>query len=201
LDRACILSLVNSAVEVYNRETTGILVGREALRSLQGARRRVLLIEAAYPFQTADRNVTWVEPGNHRAAHRARHAVDSLGFRILGEYHSHTNNERRLSPADIEYARAALGRMNGTAPPRWLELVLSMRRKEYAAPRPPGSTWRDYTRSVGCDITTGPRSGFHVTIAGFWISRERAACEPATIHAAWNGNGSANGNGHARSAR
>lgn len=189
VDSACFLSLVNSALEVYNRETTGILVGAERWRTIDGRRRKVMALEAAYPLQTAARSVTWVEHGNHSATHRARSAVDSLGFRILGEYHSHTNNEHGLSAADVDYAREALRRMNGSAPKAWLELVLGLRRKDYASPHRPGFTWREYPRKVGCTVVVSPRTGFDVTIAGYWITPDgddEARCEEATVHVPWS---------------
>jgi proteasome lid subunit RPN8/RPN11 len=188
VDPACFLSLVNSAVEVYNRETTGLLVGAERWRVIGGRRRRVMALEGAYPLQTAARSVTWVEHGNHSAALRARTAVDSLGFRILGEYHSHTNNEQGLSRADVEYARQALRSLNGHAPKRWLELVLGLRRKEYASSRRPGFTWREYARKVGCTVVLSPRTGFDVTIAGYWVTPDGdsgARCVEATVHVPW----------------
>jgi proteasome lid subunit RPN8/RPN11 len=188
IDPACFLSLVNSGIEVYNRETTGLLVGTERLRSVDGRRRRVLVLEAAYPYQTASRSVTWVEHGNSSAAHRARSAIDSLGYRILGEFHSHTNNEHGLSRADVEYAASALRRMNGSAPPAWLELVLSMRRKDYASRRVPGFTWRDYPRKLGCTVVVTPRSGFDITIAGYWLrpnGGDAMRCDEAVLHAPW----------------
>jgi len=185
VDRACFFALVNSAVEVYNRETTGLIVGRERRRLVRGKPRRVLVLEAAYPFQTATRSVTWVEAGNFRAAHRARNAVDSLGFRTVGEYHSHTNYELSLSHEDLAYARDALAGMNGTAPPRWLELVLGMKRKEYARPRRPGVRWRSYRRKLGCTVVLAPRLGFDVTLAGYWVRAHgaRAPAEEARLHA------------------
>lgn len=187
VDPACFVALVNSAVEVYNRETTGLLVGMERFRVLGKKRQRVVALQAAFPFQTAARSVTWVEPGNHKAAGRARTAVDSLGFRILGEYHSHTNNEHGLSGADKAYAAGALQSLNGHAPRRWLELVLGMRRKEYARPRKPGYTWRDYPRKVGCSVVVAPRLGFDVTIAGYWLRPNGRGmhCEEATLHVPW----------------
>jgi proteasome lid subunit RPN8/RPN11 len=190
VDPACFLSLVNSAVEVYNRETTGMLVGSERVRVLQGRRRRVVALDAAMPFQTASRSVTWVEPSNHSAVHRARAAPGSLGFRVLGEYHSHTNNENGLSRADVDYALEALRRMNGHAPKQWLELVLGMRRKEYGRPREPGWTWRDYRRKAGCTVVLSPRAGFDITIAGYWIrpngDDEHVRCDEATVYIPWS---------------
>lgn len=193
VDPACFVALVNSAVEVYNRETTGLLVGTERTRVIGRRRRKVVALEAAYPFQTAYRSITWVEPGNHQAAHRARTTVDSLGFRILGEYHSHTNNEHRLSEADKNYAGEALRRMNGHAPKRWLEVVLGMRRKEYARAHRPGYTWRDYPRKVGCSVVVAPKLGFDVTIAGYWLrpNGKGMHCEEAELHVLWERNGHA----------
>lgn len=188
VDPACFLGLVNSAVEVYNRETTGLLVGTQRLRTLRGKRARVVALEAAYPLQTAARRVTWVEHGNRSAAHRARSAADSLGFRVVGEYHSHTNNEHGLSRDDLEYAREALRRMNGAAPPRWLELVLALRRKDYAAPRRPGCKGRDYVRKAGCTVVVAPRLGFDVTISGYWLRPNGRGlhCEEAEVRVPWD---------------
>lgn len=184
LDPACFLNIVNSAIEVYNRETTGLLVGVERRRRVRGGRGRVVVLSAAYAIQTAERRVTWVQPGNDSAARRARSAPGSLGFHVVGEFHSHTNNVHRLSAADLEYAREALRQMNGTAPPRWLELVLGMRRKDYATAHRPGFTWRDYPRKVGCTVVVSPRVGFDIVIAGYWLRPNggRLACEEATIH-------------------
>lgn len=188
VDSSCFLALVHSAVEVYNRETSGLLVGAERHRRIRGRTRRVLVLEGAYPYQTAARSVTWVSAGNSSAVQRARSAVDALGFRIVGEYHSHTNNEHGLSHADVEYAASALRRRNGSAPRRWLELILGMRRKEYASARSSGFTWRDYPRKVGCTVTLAPRTGFDITLAGYWISAEgeQVRCEEATIYAPWD---------------
>jgi proteasome lid subunit RPN8/RPN11 len=182
VDPACFHSLVTRAVEVYNRETTGLLVGRERWRTVRGRKRRVIALEAAYPFQTAARSVTWVEPGNHSALDRARTSTHTLGFRILGEYHSHTNNEQGLSRADVEYAAEALRHMNGTAPKQWLELVLGMRRKSYVRPREPGVRWRARGRKVACGVTLG-RDGFDITFAGYWLSPNGRGmhCEPARM--------------------
>lgn len=182
VDPACFHSLVTSAVEVYNRETTGLLVGAERFRTVRGRRRRVVALEAAYPFQTAARKVTWVEPGNHAAAHRARSSTHTLGFRILGEYHSHTNNEQGLSRADVEYAAEALRRMNGTAPGQWLELVLGVRRRMSARAREPGVRWRARGGKVACTVTMG-RDGFEITFAGYWLRPNGGSmhCEAARV--------------------
>ncbi|MCA1813285.1 MAG: Mov34/MPN/PAD-1 family protein, partial [Halobacteriales archaeon] len=175
---------------VYNRETTGLHVGAERVRTIRGKRRRVVALEAATPFQTAARNVTWVEPANHRALFRARAAPSSLGFRVVGEYHSHTNNENGLSQADVDYARENLRRMNGTAPKRWLELVLGMRRREFAKARTPGWTWRDYPRKASCSVVLTPHLGFDITIAGYWIgpngSPDTMVCDEATVYIPWS---------------
>src|SRR2546428_9593420 len=72
---ACFVGLVTSAIEAYNRETNGFLIGAERARKLRRAPRDVAVLKAAYPIQTADRKVNWVANGNGRAFDRARHAV------------------------------------------------------------------------------------------------------------------------------
>src|SRR5881397_2338515 len=73
IDPACFVGLVTSAVEAYNRETNGFLIGAERARKLRRAPRDVAVLKAAYPIQTADRKVNWVANGNGRAFDRARH--------------------------------------------------------------------------------------------------------------------------------
>ena len=88
IDPACFVGLITSAVEAYNRETNGFLIGAERARKIRRTSKEVAVLKAAYPIQTADRKVNWVANGNGRAFDRARHAVANAhgGVDLLGGY-------------------------------------------------------------------------------------------------------------------
>ena len=67
IDRGCFLGLVTSAVEAYNRETNGFLVGNQGTRLVRQRPREVTVLRAAYPLQTEDRKPNWVSHGNEKA--------------------------------------------------------------------------------------------------------------------------------------
>lgn len=74
-------SMVLSAIEVYNFETLGLLLG------IKGE--ETFIIEYAIPFQTAQKAKTWVSP-NERRASRVKKIVHLLPVDVIGDYHSHT---------------------------------------------------------------------------------------------------------------
>jgi len=74
-------SMVLSAIEVYNLETLGLLLG------LRGD--DIFVVEYAIPFQTAEKAKTWVSP-NERRASRIKKIVDLIPVDVIGDYHSHT---------------------------------------------------------------------------------------------------------------
>lgn len=189
IDPPCFLNLVESAVEVYNRETTGMLIGAPRTRTINGRKERVMALDVAFPIQTAARRVFSVEPGNERALQRARSAIDSLGLRLVGEYHSHTNNHIALSGDDLVYAGEALDENGARA---WLELILGVRKKEYARPQKVGWTWRDYRHKAGCTVRISPEVGFDVTVGAFWVHRDasngnrgKLRWEESTVYIPW----------------
>ncbi|HVL87066.1 MAG TPA: Mov34/MPN/PAD-1 family protein [Candidatus Thermoplasmatota archaeon] len=172
VDPPCFLSLVESSIEVFNRETTGMLIGHPRKRTIRGKPERVMALDVAFPIQTAARRVFSVEPGNGAAFHRARSAIDSLGYRIVGEFHSHTNNHVALSRDDLAYARNALLESGADA---WLELILGVRKKTYASPKRVGWIWRDYHKKAGCTVRITEDTGFDVTIGAFWVYHDAAS--------------------------
>ncbi len=74
-------SMVLSAIEVYNYETLGLLLG------LKGGNK--FIIEYAIPFQTAEKAKTWVSP-NERRVSRVKEIVHLIPVDVIGDYHSHT---------------------------------------------------------------------------------------------------------------
>ncbi len=92
IERSCFVGLVTSAVEAYNRETNGFLMGNRGTRLVRRRPREVTVLRAAYPLQTEDRKPNWVSHGNEKAFRRARRAIENLdvGYPVLGGFHSHT---------------------------------------------------------------------------------------------------------------
>src|SRR5437773_7343531 len=117
IERSCFLGLVTSAVEAYNRETNGFLVGNRGTRLVRQRPREVTVLRAAYPLQTEDRKPNWVSHGNEKAFQRARGAIENadVGYAVLGGVHGHTGGEGAagVSRADRDYVGGALRRISG----------------------------------------------------------------------------------------
>src|SRR5207247_6509801 len=95
VERSAFVGLVTSAVEAYNRETNGFLVGNRGTRLMKQRPREVTVLRAAYALQTEDRKPNWGSHGNEKAGKRARGAIEKLeggGYAVLGGFHSHTGD-------------------------------------------------------------------------------------------------------------
>jgi len=121
VERSAFVGLVTSAVEAYNRETNGFLVGNRGTRIMRQRPREVTVLRAAYPLQTEDRKPNWVSHGNEKAAKRARGAIENLdvGYAVLGGFHSHTGQDgaASLSRTDLDYVADELRRISAADPP------------------------------------------------------------------------------------
>src|SRR3989442_8675969 len=136
VERSAFVGLVTSAVEAYNRETNGFLVGNRGTRIMRQRPREVTVLRAAYPLQTEDRKPNWVSHGNEKAAKRARGAIENLdvGYAVLGGFHSHTGEDgaASLSRTDLDYVADELRRISRGRPAervQWLEGVLALKRR------------------------------------------------------------------------
>src|SRR3989442_9148235 len=136
IERRFFVGLVASAVEAYNRETNGFLVGNRRTRLVRQRPREVTVLRAAYPLQTEDRKPNWVSHGNEKAAKRARGAIENLdvGYAALGGFHSHTGEDgaASLSRTDLDYVADELRRISRGRPAersQWLSVVLPRKRR------------------------------------------------------------------------
>lgn len=179
IDKGCFLGLVTSAVEAYNRETNGFLVGNRGTRKLRQRLRAVTVLRAAYPIQTEDRKPNWVSHGNEKAFRRARGAIENLdvGYAVLGGFHSHTGSDgaASLSAMDLDYVKDELRRISrntNTDRVEWLEVVLALKRREWSRRREIGWTTRRYPRKLGCTVAIDATHGYDMTIGGYWIEGE-----------------------------
>jgi len=76
------LSMVLSAIEVYHRESLGVLLGH---RTSDG-----FVIEYAIPYQSAEKGLSWVETKPKRVD-RIEKVLNTLPISVIGDFHSHTD--------------------------------------------------------------------------------------------------------------
>src|SRR3989475_5935091 len=171
VERSAFVGLVTSAVEAYNRETNGFLIGNRGTRIMRQRPREVTVLRAAYPLQTEDRKPNWVSHGNEKAAKRARGAIENLdvGYAVLGGFHSHTGEDgaASLSRTDLDYVADELRRISRRRPAervQWLQVVPALKRRG-GAPDPETRVGDPaYPRKVGCAGGFGPAPRHPTTI-------------------------------------
>lgn len=178
LEAGCFSALVISAVEVYSKETTGLLIGKPDSRFIRGKMTSCVVAMGAYPLQTAWRGFTSVMIGNLRAFRRARKTIDNLGFEIIGEYHSHPAGSARISIDDEDYIRDQMTERDKEelkhVKKRWLELIVGIKKLSYKRdqkvgwfPKKRPRTHR--VRKIAGILKTAPRRGYDIEIMGYWI--------------------------------
>ncbi len=177
VDPGCFLGLCAAAIEAYNRETNGFILGGRAVRRGR-RRRRVSVAKAAYPIQTEERRRNYVAHGNMKAFDRARRTVNHLyvGLDLLGGFHSHPGQDGApaLSPLDLDYIEDELNQLyrQGEERGEWLELVVAIRQRAYARPHDVAWTFRQYPRKLGATIAIKRQLGYDITLAGYWVPVE-----------------------------
>ncbi|MBW2990387.1 Mov34/MPN/PAD-1 family protein [Candidatus Woesearchaeota archaeon] len=92
------VSLLTAALEVYNKETFGLLVGSVK----EGRYKSQIIIKNALTYQNATRKEKEVSIWPSRDA-RIRYVINYLsGCKIIGEFHSHTYGVDHLTKHDIK---------------------------------------------------------------------------------------------------
>jgi len=175
IERRSFRTLITSAIEVYNRETNGALMGRSAVREIHGKRTGVVSIKEAYPFQTEKRTPSEVVHGNKAAFKRVLRAVESLKTEIIGGYHSHPYPYGfvGLSEGDVVSVKEDIEAMEKVGQERvkkgWIELLLSIKRNDYR--RPQKSEWYicDYVKKLRVRMRTKKKTGYDILISAYWV--------------------------------
>ena len=75
------LAMILSVIEVYKRETLGLLLGYRGNNKF--------FVEYAIPSQTAEREFSWTEP-KAKAFARMTNIIKNMAIDVIGDYHSHT---------------------------------------------------------------------------------------------------------------
>jgi proteasome lid subunit RPN8/RPN11 len=178
--------LVTSAIEVYNRETNGVLIGRPSVRKIDGDREPLMIITDAYPLQTERRKPSEVFHGNEAAFKRAISSLKTLKVDIVGGYHSHTwpYGVKGPSEGDVEHIGTEMGYIHSK---RWLELIISIKRREYSGLAPMGWNVQDLSKKVRAILRTEPDIGYDITLSAHWIdfSHKKPKVEEAAVFVPW----------------
>jgi len=191
IDPECFFGMVFSSIEVYNRETTGFILGKKRRRMIQGSMENVVTCEMAYPMQTASRKPTSVTKGNIRAFERIRASVPSLGLNLIGEYHSHPYMGAELTKDDLEYISETMEQIyeydGNLISDHWLEVVVAIRKRTYSSRRKVGWKWSDYKNKARCVVTINPYLGYDLTFGGYWVclDDDKIKHTETTIYIPW----------------
>jgi len=169
IDPKCLTtSLIPSVIEIYNRETSGYLIGSNG-----GSRLKVI---SAYHIQTDKKKPTFVEHGNYSAIDRVEGFIKTLNLNLIGGFHSHPMGPNKLSKSDVRFISEKAEEHNLG---KWLELILSVRKREYATEHRPCWKIKRYERKLGFTVKTDPCTGYDITISGFWLKRNGAGLKVA----------------------
>lgn len=168
-------TLIASAIEVYSRETSGMLLGRNATREIDGVKKGVISISDVYPIQTEKRKRSEVSHGNIAAVNRFMRVTKSLRSNIIGGYHSHPHpyESNILSKGDIDFIKEELKTVSRLGHKRiekgWLELLLSIKKRDYK--RRSRSKWYTccYIKKIRCRVRTDRKTGYDIMISAYWV--------------------------------
>lgn len=175
LDRPAYLNIVSAAAESLNREVNGFLVGRWAYRTIRGRRRRVRLIEAAYPLISSDRKPSWVAPLNEAAYQRAIRVVHGMdvGLTVMGGFHTHPKGLARLSEGDLEFIAQHNARAEGEGwrlhGDRWIELIVPLKHRKAVRTNKSHWYWQEAGDKIRARVWLPGKQRFDITFAAFEV--------------------------------
>ncbi|MBL7160330.1 MAG: Mov34/MPN/PAD-1 family protein [Candidatus Aenigmarchaeota archaeon] len=159
IDPKCLAtSLIPTALEEYHKEVSGYLIGSNGTGRFK--------VVSAYPIQSDIKMPTWVETGNESAVRRVNKLMKTMRMRLVGGFHSHPLGPPRPSRNDIDFIRE---RLDEHSLQQWLEIIVSVRKKDYLTRHSTGWQLHQYENKLGMTIKTSPWTGFGVTLSGFWI--------------------------------
>ena len=179
LENRSLKTIITSAIEVYNRETNGALLGRYSIHHIKGRKVKLISVKEIYPFQMEERKPSQVEHANTAAFKRFIRATDTMRNEIIGGYHSHPvpYDKVRLSKGDIVSIREDIEEMEKLGQDRvkrgWLEVLLSITRKEYKKTHRPDWYICDYMKKLRVRVRTRKTMGYDIIISAYWVYPKR----------------------------
>lgn len=154
------MDLIPSVLEIYSRETNGFLVGTNGGRKMN--------VVSAYTMQTDSKKPSYVKHANFSALQRLYNIMDLMQWKVIGGFHSHPDGPNVLSWDDRYYIKE---KMEENSLKEWLEILLSVRKKEYA--RAQKNKWiiNKNGKKIEMKIIADKYTGFDVTISGYWLKQ------------------------------
>lgn len=194
MEKPCFFTIATACIEVYNRETTGFILGNVKSRTIQRKNLQAMVLDAAYPLQTAKRKPSMVEPGNTRALDRVESTIKSMEYQIIGGYHSHPDAPPRLSEGDKAYAQDRMDKLASRkyigSGKDWLELVVSVRKRHYVTEHMIGWTFHDYKEKARAVFTIDRHMGYLITLGAYWMYNKNSKFRTKEVEVFipwWNG--------------
>jgi hypothetical protein len=185
ISESCLVTLIASCLEIPHKETGGFLIGKEEVRFIMGQRCDSFSLDVAYPVQTSDSGKSYWVPSNSNAYTRIKDAIDSMGFQIMGEYHSHIENVPELSNADKKFIKAELEEFQkkGISPPK-IEMVLNIEPKAYSRRHNRRCDCTYFKKRVRCNVRgiKNPLTGYSITIGAYQYDESAKDFEEVSVH-------------------
>ncbi len=177
LDSRNVKTLATSAIEVYNRETTGLISAKNVTKTIKGRKKNFVTLNTVYPIQTAERKPSKVLHGNILAYKRAVKTLSAMNTSISGGFHSHTNYYPNynvypeLSKEDVEFIEDEMKHLkaHGHQISSWLEILISIKERKYSSSHKIGTTTKAFKKKLGIRVTTNPYTAYDITLSGYWL--------------------------------
>jgi proteasome lid subunit RPN8/RPN11 len=172
----CVDVLVASAVEVFPRETNGLLIGKKAYIMQRTRKKPVIATEFAYPLQTEERKPSSVSHANFSALTRLLSVISVMNKNLIGGFHSHPypRGHTLLTKSDVDFISEELERTEkhaGQPMNKWIELVMSVKKKDYENLIQPGKQLYNHNRRIRVVVRTEKYTGFDIKIAGYLVHK------------------------------
>jgi proteasome lid subunit RPN8/RPN11 len=176
-----------SAIELHDKESLGFLIGHPDRHFIAGKMTECITVHAAYPMQSADRGRSMVGFGNLAARRRVESTVKTVGFSIVGGYHSHPNGSAKLSTEDVEAITSDLEEVySKEGLESWLEIVIGVRKiknpktslhlkRHYVGKKcpPPGFYPWNITPEIAGDVLVSPKVAYRINMAGYLSGNDK----------------------------
>ncbi|MCW4004272.1 MAG: Mov34/MPN/PAD-1 family protein [Candidatus Bathyarchaeota archaeon] len=168
----CLVALITSCLEIPHKEVGGFLIGKEENRFINGGRTACLTVDVAYQIRTCKSGKSFWQPENIRAYHRIVDTIKSMGFNIVGEYHSHIHNVAELSEEDKNFIKQEVADLKVS---NWIEMILNIESKTYTRKQKQSFDCNFFSKKIRCTIR-----GIRDPLAGYSITAGTYCFDPAT---------------------
>lgn len=188
IEPSCLFGIVTSCIEVYPNETAGFLIGERARRKIGGEVISCISLTVAYPVQTAERTRSHVHPKmNFSAYNRTRNTIDSLGFELVGGYHSHPDyHSTKLSKSDMEWfaeeAKELKKNEISLLAKKWLEIIVKINKRDYESNHYRETLLRETENTIAGVVKIDSNTGYSIVMRGYWIDSKSFVKISANLH-------------------